>query len=146
LALVLDAIAANSFVSEEHAMSGNLEHRAAEIEVTPKDQEKTDLSRRGFLTRLTILGVGCAAAMTLGVREADATTETDAAYKAKGLADNEARAEGKKAELVDGVDSDDQLEFSAQTRGMVRRGARRTGRRVRRTGRRVRRTTRRALR
>ncbi len=127
-------------------MKRNLGHKAAELEVTAKDQEKTDLSRRTFLTRLTILGVGCAAAMTLGVREADATTETDAADKAKNLADNEARAEGKKAELVDIVDPTDQLEFSAQTRGMVRRQARRTGRGVRRTARRVRRTTRRAAR
>ena len=50
-------------------MKGNLGHKAAELEVTAKDQEKTDLSRRIFLTRLTILGVGCAAAMTLGVRK-----------------------------------------------------------------------------
>ena len=127
-------------------MNDNLKHRAAEIEVTSKDQEQTDLSRRAFLTRLTVLGAGCAAAMTLGAREADAATGTDAADRAKDLADHEARADGKKAELVDGVDPDDRLEFSSQTRGMVRRGARRTGRRVRRTGRRVRRTTRRVRR
>jgi hypothetical protein len=106
--------------------------------------EETDLSRRTFLARLTILGVGCAAAMTLGVSEADATPETDAAGKA---ADDEALVEGKKAEAVDGVD---QLEFSAQTRGMTRRRVRRTARRVRRrtrrTYRRVRRTARRARR
>jgi hypothetical protein len=109
--------------------------------------EKTDLSRRTFLARLTVLGVGCAAAMTLGVSEADATPETDAAGKA---ADDEALVEGKKAEAVDGVDPDDQLEFSAQTRGMTRRRVRRTARRVRRrtrrTYRRVRRTARRVRR
>ena len=92
--------------------------------------EKTDLSRRALLAWLPILGVG-AAAMTLGVREADATPVTDAAAKAKDLADDKV-AEGKKAELVDGVDPDDSLEISAQTRGTVRRGARRTVRRVRR--------------
>ena len=123
-------------------MRVNLEHSAG----TPQDQEEPNLSRRSFLTRLTILGVGCAAAMTLGVREADATTGADATDKAKDLADDEALAEGKKAEIVAGVDPEDQLEFSAQTRGMVRREARRTGRRVRRTARRVRRTTRRATR
>ena len=110
-------------------MRVNLEHKAAEIEETPQNQEKTDLSRRTFLYRLTILGVGCAAAMTLGVREADATTETDAAGKAKGLADDEALAEGKKAEFVDGGHPDDPLEISAQVR---RRVARRRVRRVRR--------------
>jgi hypothetical protein len=110
---------------EEHRMRVNLKHKAAEIEEIP-NQDKTDLSRRTFLYRLTILGVGCAAAMTLGVREADATTETDAAGKAKDLA---ALAEGKKAEFVDGVDPDDPLEISAQVR---RRVARRRVRRVRR--------------
>ena len=146
---MLDAIAANSVVSEEHAMRGNLEHRAAEIEESQKTQEKTDLSRRTFLNGLTILGVGCAAAMTLGVREADAATQADEG-KAKDLADDAAPAEGKKAEAIDDVDPDDQLEFSAQTRGMTRRRVRRTGRRVRRryrrTRRRVRRTTRRVRR
>ena len=117
----------------------NLEHKAAEIEKSPQDQQKTDLSRRTFLARLTILGAFCAAAMTLGVREADASTETDTAGKVKGLADDEALADGKKAELVGGANSDDALEFSAQTRGMTRRQVRRTGRRVRRTTRRVRR-------
>ncbi len=116
-------------------MRVNLEHYAG----TPQEQEEPNLSRRSFLARLTILGVGCAAAMTLGVREADASTETDTAGKVKGLAD-EALVEGKKAELVGGVDPDDaHLEFSAQTRGMTRRRVRRTGRRVRRTARRVRR-------
>ena len=74
-------------------MRVNLEHSAG----TPQDQEEPNLSRRSFLTRLTILGVGCAAAMTLGVREADATTGADATDKAKDLADDEALAEGKKA-------------------------------------------------
>ena len=76
---------------------------------TPQDQEKPNLSRRTFLAWLTILGVGYAAAMTLSVREADATTETDTTSKPKGLADDKPLAEGKKAELVGGVDPDDAL-------------------------------------
>jgi hypothetical protein len=130
-------------------MSGNLEQRAVQIDEAPQNQQKTDLSRRTFLSRLTILGVGYAAAMTLGVREADATSETDPASGAK------TPAEGEKAEFVDNADPDDPLELSAQVRRRVarrrvRRGARRvrrrTGvrrrvyrRRVRRTARRVRR-------
>jgi hypothetical protein len=126
-------------------MRDNLEHRAAEL--APQDQEENDLSRRSFLARLTILGVGCAAAMTLGVGKADATTdEIDTATKAKGLADDEALTEDKKAEAVDDVDQDDELEFSAQTRGMTRRRVRRTRRRVRRRYRRTRRRVRRATR
>jgi hypothetical protein len=115
-------------------MRGNLEHRAAEIEKTSQDQEETSLSRRTFLARLTILGVGCAAAMTFGVSEAGATAESDAAGKAKALADDKARTECKKAEAVDEVDPVDPLEISAQ-RG--RRVARRQVRRVYRRGRRV---------
>ena len=85
--------------SEERGMRVNLDHKASEIEKTPQNQEKTDLSRRTFLARLTILGVGCAAAMTLGVREADATTKTDAADNAKDLADEEARRKATRPNL-----------------------------------------------
>ena len=110
------------------------------------------VSRRALLW-LPILGVGCAAAMTLGVTETVATpvtdaagkakdlAETKAAGKAKDLADDKALAEGKKAERVDGKNPDDTLEISAQTPGMTRRQVRRTARRVRRTERRVRRRT-----
>jgi hypothetical protein len=120
-------------------MKVNLVHTAAEIEQPLQNQEKPDLSRRALLSWLPILGVGCAAAMTLGVSEAGATPVTDAASKPK-LADDELLAEGKRAELVG--DPDDAIEISAQTRGMVRRGARRTVRRTRRTARRVRRRVR----
>ena len=134
---------------EENGMSVNLEQEAVEIEGAPQNQEKIDLSRRTFLSRLTILGVGCAAAMMLGVTEADATYETDAAGGAK------TPAEGEKAEFVENADPDDPLELSAQVRRRVaRRRVRRTARRVvRRTGvrrrvyrRRVRRTARRVRR
>jgi hypothetical protein len=128
--------------SEEQAMRANLDHNGE----TPQDQEDPNLSRRSFLARLTILGVGCAAAMTLSVGKADATTQIDTATKAKDLADDEALAEAKKAEAVDDVDQDDELEFSAQTRGMTRRRVRRTRRRVRRRYRRTRRRARRATR
>ncbi len=109
----------------------------AEIEQPLQNQEKPDLSRRALLSWLPILGVGCAAAMALGVSEAGATPVTDAASKPKKPADDKPLAEGKKAELVG--DPDDALEISAQTRGMARRGVRRTARRTRRTARRVRR-------
>ena len=108
-----------------------------EIEQPPQNQEKLDLSRRALLSWLPILGVGCAAAMTLGVSEAGATPVTDPASKPKKLADDKPLAEGKKADPVG--DPDDALEISAQTRGRVRRTARRTVRRTRRTARRVRR-------
>jgi len=122
--------------SKEHVMTTNLKHGA--------------VSRRALLW-LPILGVGCAAAMTLGVSEAVATPVTDAAGKAKDipeakaadkakdLAETKAPAEGKKAERVEGKNPDDTLEISAQTPGMTRRQVRRTSRRVNRTARRVRR-------
>jgi hypothetical protein len=123
-------------------MGDNLEHRAAEL--APQDQEENDLSRRAFLNRLTILGVGCAAVMTLGVGEADA------AIKAKNPANDETMAESKKAELVEGVDPDDPLQQFAQLtpgeRRRVRRRTRRTARRVRRRYRRTRRRVRRRVR
>ena len=117
-------------------MSVNLEQQAVEIEKTPQNKEKIDLSRRTFLSRLIILGVAGAAAMTLGVTEADAAAETDAADAAK------TPAEGEK------------IEFVQVRRRVARRRVRRTARRVRRrTGvrrrvyrRRVRRTARRVRR
>ena len=124
----------------------NLEHRAAEIEVTSQNKEKNDVSRRALLAWLPILGVGCAAAVTLGVRQAEAATKPDAAGVAKDLADDKPLAESKQAEPVGGRDPDDALEFSAQTPGMTRRQVRRTARRVRRTTRRTARRVRRATR
>ena len=101
---------------------------------TPQDQEELNLSRRTFLARLIILGGACAAATTLGVGKADATTDTDTATKAADLAKDET------AELVDGVDPDDPLEHFAQV--LTPEECRRVRRRTRRTGRRVRRRTR----
>jgi hypothetical protein len=115
--------------TEEREMSGNLEPKVVQLDEAPQNQQKTDLSRRKFLSYLTILGVGGAAAMTLGVTEADATSETDAVGGAR------TPAEGEKAEFVDNADPDDPLELSAQVRRRVAR------RRVRRTARRVRRRT-----
>jgi hypothetical protein len=127
--------------SEEQVMRVNLDPNGE----TPQDQEEPNLSRRSFLARLTILGVGCAAAMTLGGGKADATTEIDTATKAKDLAKDET------AELVDGVDPDDPLQQFAQMmtpgeRRRTRRRVRRTRRRVRRRYRRTRRRMRRQLR
>jgi hypothetical protein len=116
-----------SDVSEEYGMKENLDHKAAEIKGVLQDQVKTDLSRRTLLARLTILGVGCAAAMTLGVGEADATIETI----------TEPLAEGKKPELVEGVDPQQFAQLlTPGERRRVRRRTRRLGRRVRRRTRR----------
>ncbi len=114
-------------------MSVNVEQEAAEIEETSKNREQTDLSRRTFLSGLAILGVGCAAAMTVGVTQADAAAETtDAVVGA------ETPVEAEKADDAD-------LEISAQERRARRRG-RRAGRRVRRRARRGRRVFRRRAR
>jgi hypothetical protein len=40
------------------------------------NREKTELSRRAFMTGLTTLAVGSATALTIGVNAADAATET----------------------------------------------------------------------
>ena len=88
---------------------------ATEIEETDQNQGNTDLSRRAFLTRLTILGIGAAAAVTLGAGGADA------------------------AKVVDGAAPDDPLpEFAQLTPGERRRVRRRTRRTVRRVRRRER--------
>ena len=95
-------------------MNENLEQQAVKVEKTPETKEKIDLSRRTFLSCLAILGVGGAAAMTLGVTEADAASESDAADAA------ETPAEGEK------------VEFVQVRRRVARRRVRRTARRVRR--------------
>jgi hypothetical protein len=98
-------------------------------------KNRTDLSRRGFLFSLTILGVGGTAAMTMRASEANAATETDIASRAKALTDNETLAEGVKAEFVQNVDPNDPLQHFAQPyyrhrRRVVRRTYRRVRRRV----------------
>ena len=137
-------------INLEHGNSGNRED--------PKKTQKP-IYRGGPCWPGCQFWGGCAAAVTLGVRQAEATpvadagagkakdlAETHAAGEAKDFAGDKALAEGKKAEPVGGRDPDDALEFSAQTPGMTRRQTRRTARRVRRTTRRTARRVRRATR
>jgi len=114
-------------------MKFDLNNQTTEVE--DSNRGKTDLSRRGFLVSLAILGTGGAAAMTVRANEATAAPKTDVASDVKGLADNETFAEGKKAEFVQNVDPNDPLQHFAQPyyrrrRRVVRRTARRVRRRV----------------
>ena len=99
-------------------------------------------SRRAFLTRLAVLGVGVAAAMTLGVAEAEATPSTGIEDKPNDIAFDKEIAEGEKVQLAETVDPDDPLQHYAQAyyrhrRRVARRVYRRTYRRTRRVARRV---------
>jgi hypothetical protein len=112
-------------------MSVDLKNQTTDVE--DANRAKTNLSRRGFLFSLTILGVGGTAAMTMRTKEANAATETDMASRAKAVTDNETLAEGKKAEFVQNVDPNDPLQHFAQPYYRHRRRVyRRTYRRARR--------------
>lgn len=63
-------------------------------------------SRRAFLTRLAVLGVGVAATMTLGVAEAEATSNTGIEDKPNDIAFDKEIAEGEKVQLAETVDPD----------------------------------------
>jgi hypothetical protein len=96
--------------------------------------EKTHLSRRSFLVSLTIMGIGSAAAMSLGVNGANAAPESEIAKGAKGLTN---KPEDTKAEVVQNVDPNDPLQhFNQPYYRHRRRVARRHYRRGRRYARR----------
>jgi hypothetical protein len=107
---------------------------------------KNHLSRRSFLVGLTVLGVGSATAMGLGVNVANAAPESETTSRAKGGPPTK-EAEGKKVEVVREVepaDPDDPLKHFNQPyyrhrRRVARRYYRRGRRYARRTYRRVRR-------
>ena len=103
------------------------------------NRENTGLSRRAFLTGLTTLAVGGAAALTIGFNAADAATVANVPGEPKGPT-RKTPAEDKKVEVAQ---NGDPLNAYNQTVGHTRRVARRTyrhGRRhVRRTYRRTRR-------
>ena len=120
-------------------MSVDLKNQTTDVE--DANRGKTNLSRRGFLFSLSLLGVGGAAAVTMRANEANAAAATAAdmasRVKAKALTDNETLAEGTKAEFVKNVDPNDPLQHFAQPyyrhrRRVVRRTYRRSYRRVRR--------------
>jgi hypothetical protein len=112
------------------------------------DREDANLSRRSFLVGLTVVGIGSAIAMSLGVNAADAAAESEMASGAKDLTNSETWPESKKAEVVQQVDPNDPLQHFNQPyyrhrRRVARRAYRRTRRYTRRVYRRGRRVYRR---
>ena len=102
------------------------------------DREDANLSRRSFLVGLTVVGIGSAIAMSLGVNAADAAAEGEIASGAKDLTNSETWPESKKAEVVQQVDPNDPLQhFNQPYYRHRRRVARRVYRRTRRYTRRV---------
>jgi hypothetical protein len=111
------------------------------MNVDPRD---VDISRRGFLAGLATLAIGGAAVVTLGMKVADAATESNVPTGPKDLTNSETPAESKKVEVVQNVDPNDPLQafnqpYYRHRRRVARRGYRRGRRVVRRTYRRVRR-------
>jgi Ni/Co efflux regulator RcnB len=98
------------------------------------DREDANLSRRSFLVGLTVVGIGSAIAMSLGVNAADAAAESEMASGAKDLTNSETWPESKMAEVVQQVDPNDPLQHFNQP---YYRHRRRVARRVYRRGRRV---------
>jgi hypothetical protein len=102
------------------------------------DREDANLSRRSFLVGLTVVGIGSAIAMSLGVNAADAAAESEMASGAKDLTNSETWPESKMAEVVQQVDPNDPLQhFNQPYYRHRRRVARRVYRRTRRYTRRV---------
>jgi hypothetical protein len=102
------------------------------------DREDANLSRRSFLVGLTVVGIGSAIAMSLGVNAADAAADSEMASGAKDLTNSETWPESKKDEVVQQVDPNDPLQhFNQPYYRHRRRVARRVYRRTRRYTRRV---------
>jgi hypothetical protein len=123
------------------------------MSVDPKneatDVEDANLSRRSFLVRLTVVGIGSAIAMSVSANAANAAADSEIASGAKDLTNSETWPETKRAEVVQQVDPNDPLQHFNQpyyrhrrrvARRVYRRGRRYT-RRVYRRGRRVARRT-----
>lgn len=112
----------------------NEEARKEELKKIQQSLKEGGLSRRIFLDRMKVIGVGFGAAFLLGVKDADAAVNTEAAADVTSTnpALDEILAEAKEAHAEEG----DEGEFlSAQRR--YRRGYRRYGRAYRRGYRRV---------
>jgi hypothetical protein len=108
------------------------------------DVEDANLSRRSFLVRLTMIGIGSAIAMSMSANAAHAAADSEIASGAKDLTNSESWPESNMAEVVQPVDPNDPLQHFNQP---YYRHRRRVARRVYRRGRRVvRRTYRRARR
>jgi hypothetical protein len=113
------------------------------------DVEDANLSRRSFLVRLTVIGIGSALAMSVSVNAVHAAADSEIASVPKDLTNSETWPESKTAEVVQQVDPNDPLQHFNQpyyrhrrrvARRVYRRGRRYT-RRVYRRGRRVARRT-----
>jgi hypothetical protein len=111
--------------------------------------DANNLSRRSFLVRLTVVGIGSAITMSASVNAAHAAADSEIASGAKDLIKSETGPETKTAEVVQPVDPNDPLQHFNQpyyrhrrrvARRVYRRGRRYT-RRVYRRGRRVARRT-----
>jgi hypothetical protein len=107
--------------------------------------DANNLSRRSFLVRLTVVGIGSAITMSASVNAAHAAADSEIASGAKDLIKSETGPETKTAEVVQQVDPNDPLQHFNQPyyrhrRRVYRRGRRYT-RRVYRRGRRVARRT-----
>jgi hypothetical protein len=102
------------------------------------DVEDDNLSRRSFLFRLAVVGIGSATAMSLTVNAADAAAESEIASGAKDLTNSETWPDSKMAEVVQQVDPNDPLQhFNQPYYRHRRRVARRVYRRTRRYTRRA---------
>ena len=107
-------------------------------------REKPELSRRGFLASLVMLGIGGAAAIVTAASDAQAATASDMANGAKGAGDKAPEPQVAEAQVAQKVDPDDPLTHFNQPyyrhrRRVARRVVRRNYRYARRVHRRVRR-------
>jgi hypothetical protein len=123
-------------------MSADQNNRTIESENPPR--EKPELSRRGFLASLVMLGIGGAAAIVTTASDSQAATATDMANGAKAAANKAPVPEAAEAQVAQKVDPDDPLtHFNQPYYRHRRRVARRVVRRNYRYGRRVHRRVRR---
>ena len=126
-------------------MSVDLKNEATDVE------DANNLSRRSFLVRLTVVGIGSAIAMSLSVNATNAAADNEIASGAKDLTNIETSPANKTAEVVQQVDPNDPLQHFNQPyyrhrRRVARRVYRRSWRYTRRVYRRRRRYARRVYR
>jgi hypothetical protein len=126
-------------------MSVDLKNEATDVE------DANNLSRRSFLVRLAVVGIGSAIATSASVNAAHAAADSEIASGAEDLTKGETSPANKTAEVVQQVDPNDPLQHFNQPyyrhrRRVARRVYRRSWRYTRRVYRRRRRYTRRVYR
>jgi carbonic anhydrase/acetyltransferase-like protein (isoleucine patch superfamily) len=126
-------------------MSVDRKNEATDVEDT------NNLSRRSFLVRLAVVGIGSAIGTSASVTAAHATADSEIASGAKDVTNSETSPTNKTAEVVQQVDPNDPLQHFNQPyyrhrRRVARRVYRRSWRYTRRVYRRRRRYTRRVYR